>query len=78
MEQAMNYQHFGMKHKPLPSYEEACNRPPHKWRNDFWLAARVDLRHGLRIWSAIFLLLFCLLGALLAYPWLLMWEKVRP
>jgi hypothetical protein len=64
--------------KLTPSYEEACNRPPHKWRNDFWLVCYAKLHRGMGIWMAVFLLLFCLLGALLAYPWLLMWEKVRP
>ena len=74
----MNYQHFGMKKKSLPSYQEACSRPPHKWRNDFWLATRVEMRRGLRLWSMIFLLLFCLFGCLLAYPWFVIWQKVQP
>ena len=73
----MNYQHYGMK-KPLPSYEEACSRPPHKWRNDFWLVCHAELRRGMRVWMAVFLLLFCLFGLALAYPWLVMLERMKP
>ena len=74
----MNYQHFGMKHKPLPSYEEACSRPPHKWRNDFWLVCYAELRKGMRVWSAIFLLLFCLFGFAVMWPFVAAYFAVQP